>query len=383
MTEQVQINRKDEIIREYLNDPKTTGGRDRLFNHIRSKYSNISRRDVAKFLANDETHQIHKPLKKRQTVRPIIVSNKAKVAQIDLIDMQSLKGYNGHKRYILTYIDIFSKYVEARALLNKKQGTVLEAVLDILSKLPLPEFNTPSVIQSDNGAEFQTQLESALNRINIKLIHSSPYTPQSQGVIERFNRTLKSAIFEYMTRNDTNRYIDVLPLFIENFNNTIHSTTNHKPIDLMNELVLRKSTIEKIQENMIARVPVREDEKFQIGDYVRVAVTTNAWVRSQTFRKKIKENWTKTVYEIYSISSPTTAGTKEQYLLKNTSTNRKSKKRYFAYQLQKTQRPANQEIQEEPEVPISKPRIITVPSIVDRPKRGYKPSELALMRFAI
>ena len=85
---------KNEIIKQFLNDPLTTGGRDRLFNKIRQQYPGISRRYVAAYLKADPVQQTHAPLKRRITTRPIIVKNKATVAQIDLVDFQKLSGKN-------------------------------------------------------------------------------------------------------------------------------------------------------------------------------------------------------------------------------------------------------------------------------------------------
>src|SRR5690606_33547209 len=134
----------------YLNDPATTGGRDRLYGHIRQQYPEITRREVAAVLANDATAQIHKPLKKRVISRPVIVSDRAKMAQIDLVDFAGLTGYNDHRRYILTYVDLLSKYAAARAITKKTATNVNAALQDILDSMPA--FWRPKTISSDNGS---------------------------------------------------------------------------------------------------------------------------------------------------------------------------------------------------------------------------------------
>lgn len=327
---------KKQIIQKFLKDPRYTGGRDRLYNNIREHYPQlkISRRMVAYVLADDATHQIHKPLNKRITVRPIIVQGKAKIAGIDLIDVQKLAGYNDRKRYLLTYVDLFSKFCAVRAILNKQQQTVIKAVEDILDSIK-PSWR-PKTILSDNGGEFGNQLEQRLTHRGIKLIHSSPYTPQTNGAVERFNRTLKSAIFELFSRNNTKRYLDYLEPLVENINNTVHSSTGFKPMDVMDDEEDNQEIIKKVNKKLVERTKQlsKQTEEFSIGDYVRVALTTEAAVRRNTFRKKIDKNWSDTVYKIYSISNPADATTQPQYLLLNTVTNRKSKKKYFSYQLQ-------------------------------------------------
>ena len=380
---------KKKKIEEFLADPRTMGGRDRVWQHIRVQYPSITRRDVAKVLAEDPTHQMHRPLNKRVTTRPIIVKGPGKIAQIDLIDFQKIAGYNGAKRYILTYVDLFSKLCNARSIPNKQQTTVIKALMEILADMP-PSWR-PSVIQADNGSEFQAGMAAALAKQNIKMIHSQPYQPRSQGAIERLNRTLKSAIFELMTRLDDKRYIDFLPSLIENFNSSIHTSTGYKPLDIMKAMPLSADVIEKIHSRMLRRVKEPTSDKvFSIGDYVRVALTTESAIRKQTFRKKIDANWSPIVYQIYAISAPETAGTQPQFLLFNLQTNRKSTKRYWNYQLQMASEPTEEEqkdddsviddAEEDEDEEEKKEEDAPVPA--RRSGRAYAPSAAALCNFA-
>ena len=163
-------------------------------NAINQKYVGITRSMISDYVRNSESHQLHQPRAKTIQQRAI-----GKIAQVDLVDMQAYAGLNNGDRYILTYVDLFSKYGAARTLKNKEVKSVIIAVDDILSKLP--SSTLPKVIQSDNGSEFDKTFENHLAlRWKIKTIHSSPYSPQTQGAIERFNRTIKSKIFLHMTK---------------------------------------------------------------------------------------------------------------------------------------------------------------------------------------
>ena len=51
-------------------------------------------------------------------------------------------------------------------------------------------------------------------------------------MIERFNRTIRSKIDTYMLENNTKKYIDVIQKLVDNYNNTVHRTTNKKPNDI-------------------------------------------------------------------------------------------------------------------------------------------------------
>ena len=50
-------------------------------------------------------------------------------------------------------------------------------------------------------------------------------------VIEKFNRTIKEQMFKYFSANNTRKYIDVLDLVVDQYNNTIHSSIKMTPIE--------------------------------------------------------------------------------------------------------------------------------------------------------
>ena len=334
-TKEEEWAQKKQIIEQYLKDPRFTGGRDRLYGHIRIKHPNISRRDVAKVLKDDPIHQIHAPLKRRVTTRPIVVSDRAKVVQIDLVDFQKLAGKNEGYRYFLSYVDLFSKWCAARPIKNKTQANVTAALLNILDSIP--EKWRPSTIQADNGSEFQQGMANALAARGIKLIHSQAYNPRSQGAVERLNKSLKQPIFSLMARHNSYKWIDFLQPLVENLNSSKHESTGYTPLDLMERPELSQDTIDEIHERMERRRPKHNEmhQVYEIGDFVRVALTTESAIRKQTFRKKIMNNWSSIVFQIYSISDPSAASTQPQYLLYNTVTKRRSKKKYWGFQLQK------------------------------------------------
>lgn len=367
------------IVTKYLDDPATIGGRDRLFNHVRKTYSNISRRTIAKVLFEDAVHAEHRPNKKRSTLRQVIVSGPYVQMQVDLIDLQPLSGYNSGTRYLLTTIDCFSKYCAVRPLPNKTMQTVTRAMLDILDCMPAKW--RPRLIQSDRGAEFQSQWQNSLHERGIKTIQSSAYSPQSQGQIEKFNRTLKTAIFAIMDRQRTKRYVDFLPALVNNINTSVHTTTNYTPIELMEKSP--KEAVDEIHARMQDRVKhsTIADYTYDIGDYVRVALTADSAVRKDKFRKKINKNWSSVIYQIYSISRAETAGSQQQYLLYNCKTKRNSLKRYYNYQLELAPQYVESSSDESDNEPVPRSAPIPIPARI-RIARYRAPSATALDNIA-
>jgi transposase InsO family protein len=350
---------------------------------VHQDYPNISRRFVAKVLQDDTTHQIHKPVNKRITSRPIIVNGPGKMWAMDLVDMQKLMGYNDMRRYILTTVDLFGKYANAVPLLNKQQTTVTKALLGILDQTP--EAWQPSVIVSDRGSEFQVGMERVLASRKIKLIHSQAYNPQSNGAIERLNRTIKSQLFEHMTRMQTKRWIDLLEPIIYNINHSPHSTTRFTPEALMDKT--DAETVKLVTDRMRHKIKrsTESDVKFNVNDAVRVALISEAGVRKNKFKKRIEPNWSLDIFTVYAVSAPDVLSAQPQYLLKNMRTNRKSLKKYWSYQLQHIANPVLHPQNEFQEVDEEKPhQTFHIPQIIpprERSKRVAQPSAAFLRQF--
>ena len=94
-------------------------------------------------------------------------------------------------RYILTMIDRTTRWPEAVPIGDTTAETVLQAFLSGW----VARFGVPATVTSDRGAQFTSSvLRSVLSRLGIKVAATTTYHPQSNGVVERFHRTLKDAL---------------------------------------------------------------------------------------------------------------------------------------------------------------------------------------------
>ena len=59
------------------------------------------------------------------------------------------------------------------------------------------------------------------------------------SIIDRAQRTIRDRLYKYFTYKNTHRYIDVLPKFVETYNDTIHSSTGMAPSKFMIQTFLR------------------------------------------------------------------------------------------------------------------------------------------------
>ena len=92
--------------------------------------------------------------------------------------------------YILTMVDMATRWAEATPLRKITADKVAEALFDIFTRVGFPK-----EIQSDRGQQFMSHLLHEFNTLsNIKHIFSTPYHPQTNGVVERFHSTLKNML---------------------------------------------------------------------------------------------------------------------------------------------------------------------------------------------
>ena len=119
---------------------------------------------------------------------PLIDTPFKRVA-VDLVGPITPASERGH-RYILTLVDYATRYPETVSLKNIDNETVAEALLDMYSRLGIPE-----EILSDQGTQFVSSCIQEVSRLlSINRLTTTPYHPICNGLVERFNATLKKML---------------------------------------------------------------------------------------------------------------------------------------------------------------------------------------------
>ena len=330
------------ILQQAYHDPLTSGGRDQMFQRLQQHYIGISRRRIMSYLANEESWQLHQPLPKPVVQQAGRIHGSFKHFCFDLIDFSSLANHNANNNWCLTAMDKFSRYAWAFPLPNKSGPVVLTAIAKVLSTT----LRLPTVCQFDSGGEFTNiALKNLLTEKGIKIVYSESYKPSSNPV-ERFNGTLKRKIYKYLTMQNTLRWYDKLPVFLENYNGSVHSSTNISPMDLQqasldNNEELLANVAKRLEERAIRiferNRPSNAQQEVNIGDWVRLsAYTLRQERRNASFRKSYKINWSK---ELYRVKTKSNGGPwyNPQYTVED-DTGRWLAKRYYRPDLQKIDR---------------------------------------------
>ena len=183
----------------------------------------------------------------------------------DLLELRDLADWNSGYNYALILIDAFTRYVWARDLKTKESKSVADAFEELHGDDK--EALTPLYIYTDSGKEFLgAPFQSALKKRNIQhRIGSSEdfHCP----FVERVIRTLKEKLFQAMTSEHSRRWVDLLPLVVNTYNKTQHSSIGMSPEDAR-EPTHYLEALEKTYPTKKSRRPPRY--RFKSGDYVRI-----------------------------------------------------------------------------------------------------------------
>ena len=229
------------------------------------------------------SEELHKPKRKNFPRRKIIVNHIDEIFAADLVEMQKFTEMNKGYRYLLTCIDIFSKYSWVIPLKDKK-GINVKNVLQKIFKQRKCEF-----LWTDRGKEFYNkQVQDLLNEYSIKL-YSTNNSEIKSSVVERFNRTFKNMMYKKFTENNNTIFYNIIDDLVNEYNNKYHSTIIMTPIE----------GSKKINENKIENIynfdKTKKLGKFRIGDRVRLSLEKNI------FEKSYETNWTEEIFVIYDI----------------------------------------------------------------------------------
>ncbi|CAC5368609.1 unnamed protein product [Mytilus coruscus] len=131
-------------------------------------------------------------------------------------------------RYVLTVMDYFSKWPEAFPLKSKTASEVASKLRSTICR-----FGVMEEIVSDQGGEFNSKITKNFTQsYGIKHVTTSPYHPQSNGTVERFNQTLKNMLNKMIDKNgeDWDLYLEEA---LYHYRTSKHYSTQYSPFYVM------------------------------------------------------------------------------------------------------------------------------------------------------
>lgn len=294
-------------------NPASYGGVKRV-----AQATNIDQKKVAEWLSKEWTYALHKPVKRNFPRRRYVSRGRNHQWQCDLVEMQKYSRENQGYRYILTVIDVFSRFAYALPLKNKS-GPEVASTLENLFAAAATE--TPKYLQCDQGLEFyNTNVKNVLDKYNIELF--SVYSEKKAALVERFNRTLKEKMYRAFTHRGNYRWYDILPQLVDSYNNSYHRGLKHIPAKVND---YNETDIWLKQYADLSSGGGGKKAKYKIGDHVRITKYKTV------FSKGYLQNWTD---EEFIISEINTKYSPILYTLTDLN-NEKVKGSFYEHELQK------------------------------------------------
>ncbi len=132
-------------------------------------------------------------------------------------------------RFVLVAMDYFTKWPEAYAVPDQSASTTAQRLVDEM----FARFGVPDELHSDQGRNFESRLFSEVcQRLGVKKTRTTPLRPQSDGLVERFNRTLATqlAILTSQHQRDWDQH---LPLVLWAYRTAVQESSQYTPAALM------------------------------------------------------------------------------------------------------------------------------------------------------
>ena len=132
-------------------------------------------------------------------------------------------------RYVIVYCDHLTRWVETVAIRRNDSAVMARVLVERV----MCRHGAPQVLLSDRGRPFMSALAREVYRIlRVKKVNTAAYRPQTNGLVERFNRTLAAMLSMYVDskHSDWDRY---LPYITFAYNTTPHAGTKESPFFLL------------------------------------------------------------------------------------------------------------------------------------------------------
>ena len=190
-------------------------------------YWDSMNKDIMEYVKKCHRCQLYGKKTLNEELYPVLVSIKPfdRIA----LDVKHVQASRSGYRYIIAGIDYLTKYVEARPM---RFQTAAEIALFLYEEI-ICRHGCPTVIVSDNGKPFLSDIIRQVCR-NYNIIHktTTPYNPQSNGLIERFNRTL-TQILQKRTPEEKEDWDIYLPATLFAYRTIKQATTKQTPFFML------------------------------------------------------------------------------------------------------------------------------------------------------
>lgn len=137
--------------------------------------------------------------------------------------------FSTDKKLVLTAIDKFSKYAQARILNGKSVEDIRKSLRDVIFF-----YGVPKTIIMDNEKSLNSSsiLFMMRDELGIEVVTTPPYRSEANGQVERFHSTLAEIMRCLKQEEICRNFEELLEKSVNEYNHSIHSTIDRKPVDI-------------------------------------------------------------------------------------------------------------------------------------------------------
>ena len=273
----------------YYNPSTGYQSAERLYQKAKESGLKVSRALVKNWLKTQDTYTRYKPIVRRHKFQRTFVRDLGDQVQMDLVDMGKYKDQNKGYHWILTAVEILSRYAFTIPVYRKTTKHMTEAVRELLKKFNDRFGRYPKTAQFDDGREFyNVGVKELLKSYDVS--YFSTNSSRKAAVVERYNRTLKTSMWKYFYANGSYNWIDALDELTLNYNQTKHSSILMKPADV------NESNKDDVWTTLFGyELGEFPKPNFSLGETVRISKYKNI------FGKGYEANFTEEIFKISKV----------------------------------------------------------------------------------
>ena len=233
-----------------------------------AKASHSMKEEAEKWLLKQLLYQIYLPAPKyipRPNASLSLYAKPNDIHQADILYLPHDKFKKKTYKYSLNIVDVASRYKGSYQLTTKNAKEVAQAFQWIYANTPL---NYPKTLIVNDGKEFYGDTTKFMEKHNVIIQHGDPSQHRSQGIVERFNRTLADRPFSYQYHREledpsksSREWVSRLQNVISALNNEKTRLIGMKPVDAIKQTLVGQGFSQPTKDY--------EEKLFDVGTKVR------------------------------------------------------------------------------------------------------------------
>ena len=228
----------------------------------------VSEQVAKNWLKKQAMWQIYLPAPKYIPRPKFDVSIPNQVHQADLLFLPHDSLRRKIYKYALTVVDVASRYKDAEPLSTKNSEEVAKAFTNIYKR----KLTYPKLLQVDPGREFMGDVNKLMESHNVEIRRGETALHRSQGIVERFNRTLAERLFGHQYAQEilmeargkhvrSSEWVERLPQVLKAINDEPTRLIGMKPSEAIKKTSIKVEssapTKDKNEESLPSNVFVR------------------------------------------------------------------------------------------------------------------------------